>query len=125
MPIYAKPLILGLFAAVTMTLAVRAQDDAAKPPPSFRMCMGCHAKAPDQPGAIGPYLGGIVGRKAGSLPGYEYSEAMSKSGLTWDEATLRAFLNDPTKVVPGTKKVIAVKNPELLDGVIVYLKTLK
>ncbi|MFX7894976.1 cytochrome c family protein, partial [Acinetobacter baumannii] len=52
---------------------------------------------------FGPQLNGLLGRKAGSLPGYAYSPAMKASGLVWTEATLTAFLRDPNAVVPGTK----------------------
>ena len=51
----------------------------------------------------GPSLAGIVGKKAGSVSNYNYSPAMKGSNLTWDVATLDAYLSDPQKSVPGNK----------------------
>ncbi|HEX7967040.1 MAG TPA: cytochrome c family protein, partial [Stellaceae bacterium] len=72
---------------------------------------------------IGPSLAGIVGRKAGTAPGFSYSDANKKSGVTWDEATLDAYLTDPRKFMPGTKMVFAgLKNPDDRKAIIAYLK---
>ncbi len=49
----------------------------------------------------GPSLAGIVGRRAGSLPGFNYSPSMKQSGITWDEANLDQFIADPEQVVSG------------------------
>ena len=63
-------------------------------------CIGCHAVACNR---IGPKLGGVIGRKAASAPGFtSYSDALKGSQLTWTEETLDAFLRDPNKLVPGT-----------------------
>src|SRR4029078_12153411 len=58
-----------------------------------------------QPGknGVGPSLAGIVGKKAASVPGYNYSSAMKASHLTWDVTALDAYLTDPQKTVPGNK----------------------
>jgi cytochrome c len=121
MPVRIRGLRAGLLAVLALSSAAMAQE---APPPAFRMCAGCHARTADQKGAVGPYLGGVFGRKAGTAPGFEYSEALTNAGLTWTEDTLRKFLTDPAALVPGTKKVIAVKSPAALDAVIGYLKTL-
>jgi cytochrome c len=65
-------------------------------------CRTCHTlKAGDN--RLGPNLDKVIGRKAGSLPDYDYSSAMKNAGLTWDKATLDRFIADPEAVVPGNK----------------------
>jgi cytochrome c len=68
----------------------------------------------------------VVGRAAGTSPGYRYSSAMRKSGLTWDDATLREYLRGPEKVVPGTKMAFpGIASDEEIANVIAYLKQQK
>lgn len=95
------------------------------PPPAFAMCGSCHSVTPHET-RIGPSLFGVFGRKAGSEPGYAYSDAMKNSGHTWDEATLDKYLTDPRIDVPGTKMTFAgISDPDRRKQVIDYLKTLK
>lgn len=85
-------------------------------------CTVCHTVEAGK-NKIGPSLAGIVGRKAGTAPGFSYSDANKKSGVTWDEATLDAYLTDPRKFMPGTKMVFAgLKNPDDRKAIIAYLK---
>ncbi len=66
---------------------------------------------------------GVVGRKAGTVPGYHYSEANENSGITWDEPTLKEYLKDPKAKVPGTKMVFpGLKSDDDIANVIAYLK---
>ena len=75
---------------------------------------------------VGPVLNGIVGRKAGEYPGYNYSDANKGSGITWDEATLKEYLTDPKAKVPGTKMIFpGIKRENQLDNLIAYLKLIK
>jgi nitrite reductase (NO-forming) len=76
--------------------------DAAAGRQVFRKCQACHSLEAGKNG-LGPSLAGIVGEKAAAVPGYNFSSAMKASNLTWDEATLDAYLADPQKVVPGNK----------------------
>jgi nitrite reductase (NO-forming) len=76
--------------------------DAAAGRQVFRKCQACHSIEPGKNG-LGPSLAGIVGEKAGAVPGYNFSPAMKASNLTWDAATLDSYLTDPQKVVPGNK----------------------
>lgn len=95
-----------------------------KRPPGFVMCAACHKVEPGQNG-IGPSLAGVFGRKAGEAPDFEYSLAMKDSGLTWDEETLHAYLENPRAVVPdGTMIFVGEKNDERRQAVIDYLKSL-
>lgn len=68
-------------------------------------------------------LNGVVGRAAGTYPSYRYSTAMKKSGLTWDEATLKQYLKGPDKLLPGTKMAFpGLASDADLANVIAYLK---
>jgi cytochrome c len=75
---------------------------------------------------VGPSLHGIVGRKAGTVAGFNYSTANKNSGVTWDEKTLFVYLENPRKFMPGTKMAFAgLKQPQQRADVIAYLKTFK
>ena len=116
----AAPLLLTV-QLVTAT-AAHADGDPTKGKQIFNKCMVCHSI---QAGVnkIGPSLHGVVGRKAGTVDGYNYTDAMKNSGFTWDEATLNKYLTNPRKAVPGTRMVFVglPKEPDRLD-VIAYLK---
>jgi cytochrome c len=72
---------------------------------------------------VGPELNGLFGRKAGAVPGYSYSAANKNSGITWDEATFRAYIKDPKAMIPGTKMTFpGLKIPKQIDDVVAYLK---
>ena len=79
--------------------------DAAAGATVFAKCKACHQVGETAKNAVGPNLNGVAGRKAGSAEGYNYSEAMKGSGLTWDEATFKEFIKNPKGKVAGTKMV--------------------
>lgn len=70
----------------------------------YARCLACHSLEMDR---TGPRHCGLLGRKAGAVPGFDYSEAMKASGITWTEASLDRFLADPLGVIPGTKMTFA------------------
>jgi cytochrome c len=87
----------------------------------YGRCMACHALAYDR---VGPRHCGVVGRKAGSVPGFAYSPAMKRSGLVWTEKNLDRFLAGPTRVVPGTTMTYAgVADPRERADLIAYLRS--
>ncbi len=88
-------------------------------------CAICHS--PDAGvNKIGPSLHGVVGRKAGSLDGYTYSDAMKNANRTWDAATLSDYLTNPRQKIPGVKMIFAgLPEQSDRDNVIAYLSTLK
>jgi cytochrome c len=98
-----------------------AEGDAALGQRAFQRCSACHSTT-DQLKA-GPGLGGIVGRPAGSVEGFRYSEAMKAAGIVWDEATLDRFLAAPRDVVPKTTMTMGVSKPEDRQNIIAYLKS--
>lgn len=87
----------------------------------FEPCAHCHQIGDGARTSSGPVLTGIVGRPAASTD-YPYSQAMMKSGLTWDEATLRRFLADPSEVVPGTRMIFKGLSDDKIDQMIEFLK---
>ena len=115
-----SPLLLPLFVAtIAASTSPAAAQDAAKGKQLFQTCAACHS---GQPGSLGPNLKGVVGRRAGSVPGFRYSAAMAKSGLTWTPTTLKAFLQHPQATVPGNRMPFGgFSNPADADAVIKYL----
>jgi cytochrome c len=68
----------------------------------FLQCASCHDITPGASAKIGPSLYGVVGRRAGTLPGFAYSPAMKAQTFVWDEKMLNRWLTKPSDVVPGT-----------------------
>jgi cytochrome c len=101
-----------------------AAGDPAAGQRVFAQCAGCHATAPGV-NKIGPSLAGVVGRRSGTEPGYEYSPAMKNANITWDDSTLDKFLASPAGLVHGTKMFISVPSSADRQNVIAYLDTLK
>ena len=88
----------------------------------FARCMACHDL---NTGAnrIGPSLKGVIGRKAGTYPGYAYSPAMKAKGAVWNAATLDSYLTAPTTYVPGNKMPLApMTNAQDRANLIAYLQ---
>jgi glucose/arabinose dehydrogenase len=92
-------------------------------------CAMCHADSLGPGNAAimqqGPSLVGVWGRRAGSLPNFSFTNALSGSGVTWDAATLARYLANPTTMVPGTSMPVAVADAGDRRNVIAYLSTLK
>ena len=116
-------LTLALAAAVMLASAGAAQaGDAAAGEKVFKKCKACHSLEEGK-NKVGPSLFGIVGKAAGAVEGYKYSDAMANSGITWTEENLDKYLEKPKDFMPGTKMAFAgVKQPEDRADVIEYLK---
>ena len=113
------------FALAAAVLAVPFAASAADAPASFNQCKACHKVEAGKNG-VGPSLFAVAGRKAGAAEGFKYSDAMTKSGLSWDDASLAKYLADPKGSVPGNKMAFAgVKKAEDVAAIIDYLKTVK
>ncbi len=110
-------------AALVASAGVAAAQDAAAGEKVFTKCKICHQIGEGAKNFVGPVLNGVVGRPAGSYPGYNYSEANKNSGITWDEANLKAYLKNPREKVPGTKMVFpGLPSDDDIANVIAYLK---
>jgi cytochrome c len=118
----------GAAATVVMVLAsgqVFAQSgDAGRGQRVFnQQCRACHTLEKDGASVAGPNLHGVFGRKAGTAKGYAFSEAMTKSGIVWDDAAMAEYNRDPKGKVPGTKMVFnGIKQAGQLDDLVVYLR---
>jgi cytochrome c len=97
--------LTGAVLALATGMALGAAKDAAPPAnikageAVYSRCLACHALAYDR---TGPRHCGLFGRRAGSVAGFPYSDAMKRSGIVWNEKTLDRFLLNPTRTVPGT-----------------------
>lgn len=98
-------------------------QDAEMGKQAFAACAPCHA--PDANG-VGPKLGGVLNRPAGSVEGFRYSRAMKNSKITWDEKSLDAYLAEPQKLVPGNVMPFSgIAEAQKRSDLIAYLATLK
>ena len=145
MPTDASPAPLGLLvktgctmlllaAGITFTSA-KAQPapprEWTSPPPGNiargmalyqARCTACHAVDSNK---IGPAHRGVMGRRVGSLPGYQYSEELGRSRLRWTPQTLNAWLEDPEQLVAGQRMGFQVESAAERADLIAYLATLK
>lgn len=119
---YGAGAILGAILALAPLFSVAAkpvQGDPKAGEAVYSRCLACHAIDYDR---TGPRHCGLIGRKAGSVPGFAYSEAMKKSGIVWNVKTLDKFIENPTKTVPGTAMGYdGVKDPKERADLIAYL----
>ncbi len=87
-------------------------------------CRRCHVKDSDHV-SYGPPLENIIGRAAGSFPDYDYSTALEASGIVWTEAALRAWMEDNTGFLPGTKmRHVGITDRTVQDFILAYLRSL-
>ena len=115
-------LITGTALAFALATTAVAQDVTAGEK-TFNVCRACHEIGDGAKNEVGPALNGVVGRKSGSYPGYNYSDANKNSGLIWDEATLQEYLKNPKAKVPGTKMLFpGLKRDDDIVNVIAFLK---
>jgi cytochrome c len=121
--IYSLAAAPPLMAAIAICAVPSGAQSAPAGAQAFGMCTACHTITKGGRNGIGPNLSGLIGRRAGSVPGFSYSAAMKGSGLTWDAKTLDQFLAAPMKKVPGTKMPISVSDPAKRAAVIAYLTT--
>jgi cytochrome c len=125
---YSKlPLYLNLALAAVAAATADADGSATKGDPDhgkvlYGGCMGCHSLDDND---VGPRHRGVVGRKAGSVPDYAYSQALKASGIVWDPASLDRWLTNPQKLVPGAKMFYSVPDAQSRADIIAYLATQK
>ena len=99
-----------------------AGDPAAGETIFTQKCKVCHQIGEGAKNFVGPELNGLIGRKIGSVPNYNYSEADKESGITWDEAELKKYLLNPKADIPGTKMIFAgLPKEDDRDNLVAYL----
>ncbi len=117
--------LLVISAAPAMAQAASG-GNAAAGEKDFVVCRACHQIGPGAKIAVGPVLNGVVGRKAGTYPGYNYSEANKTSGITWTPDVLEKYLANPQAVVPHTKMAFpgfrGETGPQKIKDVIAFLE---
>ncbi len=106
--------------AAGVALAAQPAPSAARGEQLYARCVACHALAVDR---VGPRHCGVLGRRAGSVAGFDYSPAMKKSGIVWSEKTLDLFLTKPQRMVPGSSMTYdGVAEAQDRADLIAYLK---
>ncbi len=119
---YAAAVVLAC--AISAALAKTAwagglAGDAGRGETLYEACQDCHSLDKND---VGPRHRGVFGRKAASLPDYDYSEALKSANIVWNEETLDKWLTDPQAVAPGAKMFFHLDNPQDRADVIAYLK---
>jgi cytochrome c len=110
-------------ALVLLSLGQAQAQDAAAGEKVFAQCRACHQVGENAKNAVGPVLNGLFGRPAGTVEGYTYSPANKNSGITWDEAVFREYIQNPRAKIPGTKMVYAgLKDEQRINDLVAYLK---
>ena len=99
-----------------------ASTSAAEGAKVFKKCAACHSIAEGGANKIGPALWGVLGRPAGSVPGYKYSKAMAAHGKNWSFEEMNGFLTKPKDWIKGTKmSFVGLKKAKERAAVIIYM----
>lgn len=116
-------IVLAALLTAALIPAARATGDADRGAQVFRQCAACHSTAPGEH-MTGPSLAHIWKRRAGTATGYaRYSDALKRSGLTWNEANLDKWLAGPEKFLPGNNMTFpGVRDSQSRQDLIAYLK---
>ncbi|MBS0378972.1 MAG: c-type cytochrome [Proteobacteria bacterium] len=125
-PLHRARVRLALSLAAALAGPAYAADlpagDPVRGQSLYQACTSCHSVDEND---IGPKHRGVLGRRAGSIPDYNYSAALKASGLTWDAATLDRWLTNPQALVPGTKMFFQLPDAQKRADLIAYLGQLK
>lgn len=118
-----RRLTVGIFAGVlALSSGAALAQDAEKGKKVFNKCKTCHV-VDEEKNKIGPYLKGVIGRPAGSVEGFKYSDAMKSSGITWTTETIAAYVADPKGYVPGNRMAfVGLKKEQEIADLIAYLE---
>jgi cytochrome c len=117
-----RNLIIGAAVVVVSAGAAIAQDIEAGQT-SFKKCQPCHDVGEAAKNKIGPILSGLDGRKSGSVQGFSYSDGNKNSGITWNEATFKEYINDPRAKIPDTKMIFpGIKNEKEAGDLWAFIK---
>ncbi|MGE5545735.1 MAG: c-type cytochrome [Solirubrobacterales bacterium] len=118
----ALALALPVLTLASGVALAQAAGDAEAGEKVFNQCKACHT-IEEGKNRVGPSLFGVIGRKSGSVAGFNYSDAMKKADITWTPENLDKYLTDPKAFVPGNKMAFAgLKSPQDRQNVIAYLE---
>jgi cytochrome c len=113
--------LLFTFAICALSAQAAFAEDLGKK--SFETCIACHSLKADDNGT-GPTLHQLIGRTAGTLPGFRFSGPMKRSAIVWDAQTLSEFLRNPQERVPGTRMPFSgISDEKELKALVKYLET--
>jgi cytochrome c len=122
---FSQPFLIGLFAGLLLGAGqARAEGDAAHGKQVFQQCGICHSTEPGE-AKLGPSLFGTLGRKSASVPGFRYTPALQKLDVSWTPEQLEKWLENPSKMAPGTAMAFNLANEKDRQDVIAYIATLK
>jgi cytochrome c len=118
---------LSLASALLLGTALpAAAQDAEAGKRVFNQCRACHTVEAGGRNGVGPNLHGIMGRKAASVQGFNYSAPMKQkgeAGHTWTEENFRAYIANPKEAVPGNRMAYpGLRNEQQMNDLIAYLK---
>lgn len=117
--ILSAALAAGILAAAAPALAQSApHGDPVRGQALYQACAGCHSLDDND---VGPKHRGVVGRRAGSVPGFSYSPALKGSGLVWTPANLDRWLAGPQALIPGARMFFSLSNAQSRADIIAYL----
>ena len=121
------PFEAALAALVPLIAVVPSQQGANGPSEGRRYfaanCAACPSTSPGD-NRIGPSLARIVGRKSGTVPGYNYSTGLTAANITWSDDSLDRWLEHPSDNVHSTRMTISVPTRSDRQNLIAYLRTL-
>jgi cytochrome c len=116
-------LLIGAWVVGSLIAAASIAQNTTVTGSVFGQCEVCHSV--DGINGTGPTLKGVVGRQAGTVPGFRYSRAMKSAGITWDEKSLDRYLADPQEFVPGNVMPFSgIADSAQRAALIAYLKTI-
>ena len=111
--------------ALAGTVLLALCQAAFAQPAAFAPCVACHG-GKGSAADLGPNLGGVFGRKAGSRDDFRYSRPLARSGVVWNEQNLDAFLKAPDQFIPGTRMPFeGVASDAERAAIIQHLRTLR
>src|SRR3954452_13261414 len=117
-----KLILTALVIASPALVSAALAQDAAAGKASFNKCLPCHSIGEGAKNKVGPELNGLDGRKSGTAPDYNYSDANKNSGITWNEAEFKVYIKDPKAKIPGTKMAFAgIKNEREINDLWAYV----
>lgn len=117
-----RTMLMAALGVLAISGAPALAGDAAAGANSFKKCQACHDVGETAKNKVGPILNGLAGRKSGTIPNYNYTEANKNSGITWDEASFKDYIKDPKAKIPGTKMIFpGIKNEKEQDDLWTYL----